>query len=306
MKISHILFLIPIVLNGIFTSCTYKAIPSVSVAKVPKEKIINQIEPTKSLYLDISYVKASDIYFLETGMKYTDVLNLLKVGPAEVLMNVSDNCLITTYNVKSNHRIHNKFDSKDMPIISLNNEAPNSNLDYDIKFYPSSSNNNLSYDFNKNATKVYLIFDGESKKLRSYFFESDQSIIDEYNQIINRAIAACENPDKVVDFLYQIAVEKYLKEQKNAALKENKSDKISKKDSFLNFLPSKPVDNNAIQKPLDKEAEYPTQKILSNNSKESGLSKESDIKAENQNIRKQITRTAIIFTLIMCYFIIFL
>lgn len=235
MKLSNNLTYGLILLVGIFASCSsQKTVPTQRRVVPPQEPRISprteksEGKPKPSIknnYIDYNYAKMSDLYYIDRGMDYTKVKNLLKVDPVEVLMNVADNCLIAIYNVKNNYRTHELYPGNKPPIVPLNNSLSSSNFSHVVKFYASNSTSNLTYLVNEEASKVYIIFDGELKTVRSYFFESDQEVVDQYNQIISRAVKACEDPSTVNDFLYEIAEQRFTREKAMGenAIQNNKS-----------------------------------------------------------------------------------
>jgi hypothetical protein len=156
-----------------------------------------EVAQNKVQFVDNFYAKVQDVYLLERGMDYLRVKETLKIDPKEVLFSVNDNCLIAVYDVKSNFRVHKSKKNVRIETRSLTKEIVNTGNDLEIIFYPSKSLVNLTYDINSEAPQVFVIFDGKTQKVRSYFFETDRSSIELYQNMLKRAVLACNDPSKM-------------------------------------------------------------------------------------------------------------
>jgi hypothetical protein len=190
-----------ILLNGctIQQPMTSNTQPSPSARSYTKPVRSQNVEvaQNKVQFVDNFYAKVQDVYLLERGMDYLRVKETLKIDPKEVLFSVNDNCLIAVYDVKSNFRVHKPKKNVRIETRSLTKEIVNTGNDLEIIFYPSKSLVNLTYDINSEAPQVFVIFDGKTQKVRSYFFETDRSSIELYQNMLKRAVLACNDPSKM-------------------------------------------------------------------------------------------------------------
>jgi hypothetical protein len=189
-----------ILLNGctIQQPMTSNTQPRPSPSYTPPVRSQNaEVAQNKVQFVDNFYAKVQDVYLLERGMDYLRVKETLKIDPKEVLFSVNDNCLIAVYDVKSNYRVHKPKKNARIVTRSLTKEIINTGNDLEIIFYPSKSTANLTYDINPEAPQVFVIFDGKTQKVRSYFFETDRSSIELYQNMLKRAVLACNDPNKM-------------------------------------------------------------------------------------------------------------
>lgn len=131
--------------------------------------------------VDDFYVLMSDAYHLRPGMNYDEVKSVLKLDPYEIHQNINDNCIILSYHMKRNSRIHTDTQS-DVP----------------MQFYASSDATNLTYGASK---PFYLILDTENKTLRTYFSAPNSDEIAKYSRLLRRSTKVCEDPEASEDYM---------------------------------------------------------------------------------------------------------
>jgi len=163
----------------------------------------SEVSQNRVQFIDNFYAKVQDVYLLERGMDYVRVKETLKIDPKEVLFSLTDNCLIAVYDVKSNFRIHRAKKNTRIETRSLTKEIVDTESDLEIVFYPSKSVVNLTYNIIDEAPQVFVIFDGKTQKVRSYFFEKETSNIDQYQRMLKRAVVACNDPSKMKELFSQ-------------------------------------------------------------------------------------------------------
>ena len=134
-----------------------------------------------SYEIDNYYILMSDAFHLRPGMVYTEIKQVLKQDPYEIHQNIDDNCIILSYHMKRNKRIHK-----------------NSEPEVPLNFYASDDNTNLTYEGSK---KFYLILDGEQKTLRTFFSDPNEANIARYTRLLRRSKKVCENPNASEDFM---------------------------------------------------------------------------------------------------------
>lgn len=200
----------------------------------------NYSGPTTSVqYNDNYYVKLENFYLLERGMDYATVKDLLKADPKEVLMSVNDNCMIAVYDLKGNYRKHYPPRS-DREIKDLNPEITTAGGDLGIKFFPSKSKSNLTYQIDNESPSFYVIFDGKSQRVRSYYSKSINEEFDEHQEILKRAFVICEgNQEKINEMVSALSNYNAIKSREKE-IKAN-SLKTSGKSLLPTFLEKKEI-----------------------------------------------------------------
>ena len=123
----------------------------------------------------------SDAYHLRPGMNYSEVKSVLKQDPYEIHQNINDNCIILSYNMKRNKRIHTDTQS-----------------DVSMEFYASADATNLTYSTSK---PFYLILDTEDKTLRTFFSAPNSDDIAKYSRLLRRSTKVCQDPKASEDFM---------------------------------------------------------------------------------------------------------
>lgn len=196
--------------------------------------------PTTSVqYNDNYYVKLENFYLLERGMDYATVKDLLKADPKEVLMSVNDNCMIAVYDLKGNYRKHYSPRS-DRKITDLNPEITKAGGDQGIQFFPSKSKSNLTYQIDNESPSFYVIFDGKSQRVRSYYSKSINEEFDEHQEILKRAFVICEgNQEKINEMVSALSNFNAIKSREKE-IKAN-SLKTSSKSLLPTFLDKKEI-----------------------------------------------------------------
>ena len=69
------------------------------------EPVVVEAAPL-SYMVDDYYILMSDAYHLRPGMTYAEVKEVLKQNPFEIHQNIEDECIILSYHMKRNKRIH--------------------------------------------------------------------------------------------------------------------------------------------------------------------------------------------------------
>ncbi|MDG1253091.1 MAG: hypothetical protein P8N56_05365 [Schleiferiaceae bacterium] len=131
--------------------------------------------------VSMNYIRLQDAFYLRPGMEYSEVKSILKQDPYELYQNIEDNCIIVSYHSRRNMRVHS----------STQSPVP-------MAYYTSEDPTNLTYD---GDIPFYIILDGETKVVRSFFSEPDREKVERYSRMLRRAKKVCENPDKVDSFL---------------------------------------------------------------------------------------------------------
>lgn len=134
-----------------------------------------------SYEIDNYYILMADAFHLRPGMVYNEVKQVLKQDPYEIHQNIEDDCIILSYHMKRNERIHSNTE----PEVPLN-------------FYASADRTNLTYQGSK---IFYLILDGEQKTLRTFFSDPNEDNIARYTMLLRRSKKVCENPNTSEDFM---------------------------------------------------------------------------------------------------------
>jgi len=137
--------------------------------------------PPLSYMVDDYYILMSDAYHLRPGMTYEEVKEVLKQNPFEIHQNIEDECIILSYHMKRNKRIH-KDSQEPVPML----------------FYPSQDPTNLTYS---GAKPFYLILDTEKKVLRTYFSQPNGDDIERYSMLLRRGKKVCADPKKSEDYM---------------------------------------------------------------------------------------------------------
>ncbi|NBU71149.1 MAG: hypothetical protein EBS53_06805 [Bacteroidetes bacterium] len=135
--------------------------------------------PRSMKIVDNNYVLMNDVFNLNPGMTYEQVLANLKISPIEVYSNVADNCIVLKYLGKRRLRIHDDGTETIAP---------------PLIFYPSVEPRNLTYG---DVFELHLILDGSSKKLRSFFTNIDPTFVMESNGLLKRAKLVCNSPEQI-------------------------------------------------------------------------------------------------------------
>ncbi len=162
-------FLILVAFSTILFSCSTTQ-PVAEVVAAPTIYVV-----------DDYYVLMSDAYHLRPGMNYDEVESVLKQDPYEIHQNINDNCIILSYHMKRNNRIHSDTEPN-VPML----------------FYASSDGTNLTYS---DAKPFYLILDTEKKTLRTYFSAPNNDEIARYSRLLRRSSKVCENPKAAEDYM---------------------------------------------------------------------------------------------------------
>lgn len=131
--------------------------------------------------VDDVYVLMSDAYHLRPGMNYSEVKSVLKQDPYEIHQNINDNCIILSFNMKRNKRIHTDTRS-----------------DVAMEFYASADATNLTYSASK---PFYLILDTEDKTLRTFFSAPNSDEIARYSRLLRRSTKVCQDPKASEDYM---------------------------------------------------------------------------------------------------------
>lgn len=131
--------------------------------------------------VDDFYILMTDAFHLRAGMEYQEVKQVLKQDPFEIHQNINDNCIILSYHMKRNKRIHTSSDA-DVP----------------LTFYPSDDKTNLTFDGSK---MFYLILDTDKKTLRTFFSDPSQENVAKYTMLLRRSKRVCDNPASSEDFM---------------------------------------------------------------------------------------------------------
>ena len=142
--------------------------------------VVVDAAPT-SYMVDDYYILMSDAYHLRPGMTYQEVKSVLKQDPYEIHQNIQDNCIVLSYNLKRNARIH-KDTQQPVP----------------MEFYKSSDDYNLTY---QKADTFYLILDSSNKKLRTFFTSPNKQDIERYSMLLRRAKNVCNDPRIADDYM---------------------------------------------------------------------------------------------------------
>jgi hypothetical protein len=172
-------------------------------------------------------------------MDYATVKDLLKADPKEVLMSVNDNCMIAVYDLKGNYRKHYSPRS-DRKITDLNPEITQAGGDLGIQFFPSKSKSNLTYQVDNESPSFYVIFDGKSQRVRSYYSKSINEEFDEHQEILKRALVICEgNQEKINEMVSALSNYNAIKNRE----KEIKANSLitSSKSVLPTFLEKKEI-----------------------------------------------------------------
>jgi len=144
------------------------------------EPVVVEAAPM-SYVIDDYYILMSDAYHLRPGMTYDEVKEVLKQNPYEIHQNIDDQCIVLSYHMKRNKRIH-KDTQEPVPMLFYNSEDPN----------------NLTYSA---AKSFYLILDSENKTLRTYFSQPNGDDIERYSMLLRRGKKVCENPKNADDYM---------------------------------------------------------------------------------------------------------
>lgn len=136
---------------------------------------------TETYQVDDYYILMSDAYHLNPGMTYEAVKETLKQDPYEVHQNVEDKCIVLSYHVKRNERIHEDI-QEPIPLV----------------FYNSENKSNLTYSA---ADLFYVILDTKEKKVRTYFSQPNAERIEKYNMLLRRSKMVCEDPSSSEKFM---------------------------------------------------------------------------------------------------------
>lgn len=138
--------------------------------------------------VDDNFIVLNDAFNLQQGMLYNDVKRILKQDPYRVYSNVDDNCIILKYKGKRQLRKH--YSENEVPV--------------PLTFYPSSSSKNVTYG---DPFEMFVILDGEDKRVRSYFMNVNVSKSMEATNMLKRSKLICNNPDDirslVIDWFYK-------------------------------------------------------------------------------------------------------
>lgn len=167
-----------VIKNSIFLLCT--VILTSCATKPPMPTKV-----TSSFVVDDNYILMSDVYYLTNGMPYSKISEILKVPPYEIYSNIEDNCIIIKYLGKRALRIH---DTK------INNVQP------PLDFYLSSDTKNLTYG---EFFELHVILDGSQKSVRSFFTNTDVSVVSQVDALMKRAKLVCSSPEKTKSFLQE-------------------------------------------------------------------------------------------------------
>jgi hypothetical protein len=139
------------------------------------------VVPPASYVVDDYYILMSDAYHLRPGMHYEEVKAVLKQDPYEIHQNIQDNCIVLSYHMKRNKRIH---EETQQPV--------------PMAFYASADPTNLTYAA---ADAFYLILDSDQKTLRSYFSQPNDESIERYNMLLRRGKKVCEDPKNSEEYM---------------------------------------------------------------------------------------------------------
>lgn len=135
--------------------------------------------PKPTFVVDDNYILMSDVFKLNPGMTYSEVMKIIRISPYEVYSNVADNCIILKYLGKRTLRIH---------------DEETGNVSPPLVFYPSSDTYKMTYS---KPFQIHLILDGTDKKLRSYFTNTDTDFLIETNVMMKRAKLLCSTPSQI-------------------------------------------------------------------------------------------------------------
>jgi len=138
------------------------------------EPVVVEAAPM-SYTIDDYYILMSDAYHLRPGMNYEEVKAVLKQNPYEIHQNIEDKCIILSYHMKRNKRIH-RDTQEPVP----------------MDFYNSQDGTNLTYS---GGESFYLILDSSDKTLRTFFSNPNGEEIQKYSMLLRRGKKVCENPD---------------------------------------------------------------------------------------------------------------